>query len=122
MDKEQALNSFWNSFGVKAYDVNTVPDNAPLPRITYEVAEADFGTQVIVSSSIWDRSVSWKSVTDITHTISERIGFGGCTIPYDGGMIWIKKAAPFSRRLSEPNDDTIRRININVELEFISEV
>lgn len=42
MDRAQAIHSFWNSFGLKAYDENTVPDNAKLPYITYEVAVSSF--------------------------------------------------------------------------------
>ena len=37
MDKYQAINEFWNRFGVMAYDENTVPDDAELPYITYGV-------------------------------------------------------------------------------------
>lgn len=122
MDKEQAWNSFWNSFGVKAYDAITVPDDATLPRITYDLATTDFNNQIFLTISIWGRSTSWKSVTDILHEVERRIGLGGCTVPYDGGMIWIKKASPFANRLGEQSDDTIRRIVVNVEVEFESEV
>ena len=120
MDKEQALHSFWSQFGT-AYDQNTVPDDAALPYITYEVITDGFGAQNILTASIWDRSTSWKGVTDILHNIERTLGLGGQTIPYEGGMLWVKKAAPFAQRMGD-TDDSIRRIVINIEVEFLSEV
>ena len=35
MDKQQAIHGFWSSFGITAYDENSVPDDAELPYITY---------------------------------------------------------------------------------------
>jgi hypothetical protein len=37
MNKSQALQSFWESFGIPAYNEYTVPDNAEMPYITYSV-------------------------------------------------------------------------------------
>lgn len=120
MDKEQALHKFWSQFGV-AYDENTVPDDAELPRITYEVMTDDFGNQNVLTGSIWDRSTSWKSVTDIVHEIERTLTRGGQTIGYDGGMLWIKRATPFAQRMSD-TDSSIRRIVVSIEVEYISEV
>ena len=54
MDRAQAINSFWNSFGLRAYDENTVPQNAVLPYITYEVAIASFEDgDVPLTASVW---------------------------------------------------------------------
>jgi hypothetical protein len=121
MDKEQALHSFFSMFNVPAYDVSIVPDDAPLPRITYEVATDNFDHKTAETFSIWDRSTSWKSVTDILHEIERAIGYGGVTIPYTQGLLWITRGVPFANRLVD-EDDTIRRIVVNLELEFISEV
>lgn len=121
MDKEQALQYFWSQFDVPAYDQSTTPEDAELPRITYEVITDNFGAQNILTASIWDRSTSWKSVTDILHKIEARLGLGGQTILYEGGMLWVKRATPFAQRMSDP-DDSIRRIIVNIECEYISEV
>ena len=118
MDKDQALNNFWNSFGVKAYDINTVPDNAPIKKITYEVSISDFGESVPNVVYIHDRSNSWKSVVDIQNLIDARLKNGGATIPFDNGIIWITKASPFAMRLDGEND-SIRRIAINVQAEYL---
>ena len=121
MNKEQALHSFWSGFGVPAYDENTVPEDAALPRITYEVSVDSFGGQVSLSASIWDRSTSWISVTEVADAVTQALSFGGRSIPYEGGLLWLKKGTPFAQRMGD-TDDSIRRIYLNVEAEFLSEV
>lgn len=118
MNREQALNNFWNSFGVKAYDENTVPDEVPDKHITYDLVVNGFGYPTAINISIYDRSTSWKSVTDILELIEARIKNGGCTITSDNGMIWLKEGTPFAQRFGE-NDDTIRRIIVNIEVEYL---
>jgi hypothetical protein len=119
MDKEQALNNFWNSFGIPAYDENSVPDEAALPYITYSVGIDEFNRPVSLSASIWYRTTSWVEITNKQNQISETIGLGGVMIPYNTGSIWIKKGSPFSQRISS-EDNSIRRIFMNIEAEFIN--
>ena len=118
MTKEQAYHSFWALFGWPTYDENTVPDNAGLPRLTYNVSVAEFGEPVTMSVSLWDRSTSWATVTAKEEKIYGEIGLGGKIVPFDGGSIWIKRGQPFYQRMSD-EDDTIRRIYINLEVEFL---
>ena len=118
MDKIQALNSFWNSFNLIAYDDSTVPEEAQLPYITYSVGEDEFGYPVSLTASIWYRSKRWDEITNKLNEISRAIGRGGKMIPYDGGAIWITKGSPFAQRVRD-EDDSIRRIFINIEVEFI---
>ena len=117
-EKEQAINDFWNSFGVVAYDENTVPDDAPIKKITYDVVINDFGVPTAMTISIYDISSSWKSVTDILHLIESRIKYGGATIKFDDGIIWIKKGSPFAQRFGDEND-SVRRIIVNIEIEYL---
>lgn len=118
MDKEQAFNSFWNSFDIPAYDANTVPDDAPFPRITYNLVVNEFGLPTSLNASIWDKSTGWGRITDIAHRIDSRLSNGGQTVSYDDGMIWIKKGNPLFQRMGDP-DDTIRRIVVIIELEYL---
>lgn len=118
MDREQAYNQFWNSFDIPAYDTNTVPQDAPLPRITYDVAISDFDTPTSLMASIWLRSTGWKEITAIARRIENKLSEGGQMVSYDDGAIWIKKGYPFLQRMSDP-DDTIRRIVVIVEVEYL---
>lgn len=120
MNKMQALNNFWNSFKLAAYDENTVPDNAVLPYITYSAGEDDFGRPVSLRASIWYRSNSWDEITGKLNEVSDRISRGGILVKYDDGVIWITKGSPFAQRMNDSEDDSIRRIFMNIEAEFIS--
>ena len=117
MNQWTALNSFWNSFGIPAYDENTVPDDAQMPYITYEASVSGFGDEIIQSGNIYYRSTSWQGISEKAKQISDYIG-GGVGIPYDNGRLWITKNSPFAQRLSEPDDDFVRRILLQVKSEF----
>lgn len=115
MDKIQALTQFWSQFGLTAYDETTVPDKAPFPYLTYEVAEADFGNERSASASLWYYSTSWSDITQKAEEIYSYIGRGGRIVLYDGGGLWIKRDN--MQRMGE--SDMIRRYLINYIIEFI---
>ena len=117
--KPQALQTFYDGFGVGAYDENTVPSDAAFPRLTYTYAEDDFERPVALSISLWDRSYSWARLHTLAETIRTAIGYGGTLIACEGGHIWLKQGAPFAQRMGD-EDDAIRRIYINIEAEFLS--
>lgn len=119
MNKTQVINSFWNRFGWKAYDVLSVPDDAPVNRITYEMVNDYLNNTVTSLVNVWDRSSSWESVTLKEIEISDYIGKGGTIVPYDGGAVWIKKGTPWVQRMGDLNDQYERRVVLNVELEFL---
>lgn len=124
MDKEQALHQFWSSFGWDARDENTVPDDAMTRYgghyITYAVSTAALGEPVPLSASLWCKDTSWVEITAKANQIAESIGIGGTLTKFDGGYLWICRGAPFSQRLAD-DDDTIRRIYINVMAEYLAE-
>lgn len=123
MDKAQALHSFWSSFELTAYDESTVPtgENAPdFPYITYNVVTDSFDTDVASYASLWYKDYSWAAITAKADAISNAIGMGGKIVPFDGGALWIKRGTPFAQRMADDSDDTIRRIYINITLEYIS--
>lgn len=120
MDKAQAINNFWNSFDIPAYDENTVPDDALLPYITYDVATDSFEKRVSLSASLWYRDTSWKRITQKANEIERHIGeHGWQLLKIDNGKVWIMKGSPFYSRMGDP-DDSIRRIVINIEVEFLT--
>ena len=118
MDKIQALNAFWNSFGIPAFDSSAVPDKTAFPYITYDLTISDFGEPVQQVASIWYKSTSWGAPTQKLEEISQRIGRGGVMIAYDGGAIWLTKGANFAQRMTDEND-TVRRYVLQVGLEYM---
>lgn len=123
MSKEQALHKFWSSFGLKAYDEQTVPtgDDAPeFPYITYEVQTDNIDHPLTLTASLWYRSSSWAEITEKKNQISGRIGYGHITTPIDGGYMYITRGTPFAQRMADDSDDMIRRIVVQIQCEFLT--
>ena len=119
MNKDQAINAFWSSFGWDAWEETSVPDDATLPYITHEGAVDSFGTELAQTASLWDRSTSWFSVIEKRTQIENRITRGGTLITYDDGAVWLRMGDPWAQRMADGTDDMIRRIVLNYTLEFI---
>lgn len=119
MDKMQALHSFWSGFGLKAYDENSVPDDAQLPYLTYEASSDDFGNSLMQNASLWYRSSSWSEITAKEQEIADFITRGGRMIACDGGSLWLQKGTPWAQRMGDQSDEMIRRIVLNVNVEFL---
>lgn len=120
MDKAQAIHNFWSGFGWPAYDEGTVPDDATFPRITYNVATDELGRSLAMYASLWDRGASWSAVSQKADEISATItNLLPPAIPFDGGRVYITKGAPFTQRMTD-EDDMVRRIYINITVEFFA--
>lgn len=121
MIKEAAMHQFWSSFSIPAYEESTAPDGAALPYITYNLSTASGidDNSVYMSGNIWYKSMSWTDITAKANQISEHLKNGG-VIKVDNGYLWIRKGTPFAIRMEEPSDETIRRININIEVDYIT--
>lgn len=122
MNKWQAIDTFWNSFGIPAYDENTVisGSNSPQPPyITYSAIVGSLDQNISLTASIWYKGYSWKDVSRKADFIAEAIGYGYRLESVDGGYLYIKKGQPFAQRMSDP-DDTIRRIYVILNAEFLT--
>lgn len=122
MDKYQALQEFWESFGIDAYDESTVPTGSTkpeLPYITYDVSVGDFNDAINLHASIWYYGSSWGPITAKLAEVEKELSRGGKIIHFDNGVIWLTKGRPFAQRVSDP-DDMIRRIYLNLSAEYIT--
>lgn len=122
MTKDEAIYSFYSGFSLPAYDENTVPEGSALPYITYSVSIDSIGNIVILSASLWYRSTSWGAIQDKADEIAADLGYGGKIIKIDNGYLWLVKGSPFAQRMSEPSDKMVRRIIININAEFLTEI
>ena len=119
MDKAQAINAFWNSFGLPAYDERTLPDSVKMPYITYEVGTASLDEPIILSANLWYTGNSWQAISQKATEIEEYITTM-TPIKIDTGRVFITKGTPFSSRYDEPEDRLVRRILINIGVEYLT--
>ena len=120
MTKAAAIYQFWNSFGLTAYEENTVPDGASFPYITYQLVTDSFDREIPLATSLWYRSESWTAINAKTEEISRKISRGGKIIPCDGGAIWLKRGQPFAQSMGDESDDLIKRKYLNITAEFMT--
>ena len=120
MTKAAAIYQFWNSFGLTAYEENTVPTDAAFPYITYQLVTDSFDREIPLTVSLWYRSENWTSINAKTEEISQKISRGGKIIPCDGGAIWLKRGQPFVQNMGDESDDLIKRKYLNITAEFMT--
>ena len=120
MTKAAAIYQFWNSFGLTAYEENTVPDDADFPYITYQLVTDSFDREIPLTASIWYRSESWAGINAKKDEISQKISRGGKIIPCDCGAIWLKRGQPFAQSIGDESDDLIKRKYLNITAEFMT--
>ena len=120
MTKAAAIYQFWNSFGLTAYEENTVPDDATFPYITYQLVTDSFDREIPLTASLWYRSESWTEINAKTEEISQKISRGGKIISCDGGIIWLKRGQPFAQNMGDESDNLIRRKYLNITAEFMT--
>lgn len=122
MDKSQAIHEFWSSFGLTAYDENTVPDDAVMPYITYSVSTGDIGDLIVLNARLWYHSTSWQAVSKKADEIAAYIGSGNhVVLKLDNGYLWLVKGTPFSQRMADDVDTMIRSIYLNVNAEYLTQ-
>ena len=119
MTKAAAIYQFWNSFGLTAYEENSVPVEAAFPYITYQLVTDSFDHEVAATASLWYRSESWTGINSKTEEISQKISRGKI-ISCDGGAIWLKRGQPFAQSMSDESDDLIKRKYLNITAEFMT--
>ena len=120
MTKAAAIYQFWSSFGLTAYEENTVPTDAAFPYITYQLVTDSFDREIPLTASIWYRSESWAGINAKSEEISQTISRGGKIIPCDSGSIWLKRGQPFAQSMGDESDDLIKRKYLNITAEFMT--
>ena len=120
MTKAAAIYQFWNSFGLTAYEENTVPTDAAFPYITYQLVTDSFYREIPLTASLWYRSESWTTINAKTEEISQKISRGGKIISCDGGTIWLKRGQPFAQNMGDESDNLIKRKYLNITAEYLT--
>lgn len=120
MTKAAAIYQFWNSFGLTAYEENTVPTDATFPYITYQLVTDSFDREISLTASLWYRSESWTAINAKTEEISQTISRGGKIVSCDGGAMWLKRGQPFAQSMGDESDALIKRKYLNLTVEYLT--
>ena len=121
MDRWQAQQNFWSSFGIPAYDARTVDYNAEMPYITYDAISSNIGLAKDVNASLWYRTTSWEDISKKAIEIAKKIDEMRPSWEIDDGRIKFRvpEVSNFAQRASDP-DPNIRKMILTVEVEFLT--
>lgn len=124
MTHAQALNDFWSSFGLTAYEETSVPtgDDAPdFPYITYQYAFDGMDSQNVLTASVWYRSNSPRQVEAKTMEIMAALSDKKRSIlPVDKGAVILRQGTPPAQLMGDESDNLIKRMVLNVEALFMN--
>lgn len=121
IDKWQALQQFWSSFGIPAYDRNSVPDDATMPYITYDATTGSLDDMIPATADVWYFGKSWKDISLKVDEIAEVITRGGKVIPINNNdeYVWVCRGVPFAQRMPDENDN-VKRVYLVLNIEFLT--
>ena len=129
MDKWQAQQAFWSSFGIPAYDEQSIftkgdqPDRRPeFPHIRYQSFGGNLEQTATLSASLWYRGTEMAQIkrkaTEIERFLKENEPY---RIKVDGGYLWIRvpTSIPFAQPMGT-DEDNLLRIVLTVEAESLT--
>ena len=120
MTKGAALQAFFSQF-MDAYAASAVPEDVTFPYLTYElITSALDGGEVGLTVNLSFYTTSEAVPNAKAQELSDAIGYGGVTIPCDGGFIWLKRGSPWCQNLQDDTDKNIKRRYINVTAEYMT--
>lgn len=121
MDKQQAFYGLWSNFNIPAYDELSVPDDAVMPYITYQVITDSIDKPVFPTASLWYRSSSWSDIDLKLQEITDYID-NVLPIELDAGYMNVTRGTPWAQRMAEELDRTVKRYVLNLNVEFYTRI
>ena len=103
------LKEFWNSFGIPAYVEFTIPEEAELPYITYELVKPDWAEQAPYYARLWYRDTLMTNIMAKADEISNRIG-SGIRLEKNGTYIYLFKDSNFFQFLPNEIEDPTQKL------------
>jgi len=121
MTPEAAIYQFMNGFGIPAMPSSSVPSRQEFPYITYDLTIGEMLTgEVNMPVNVWYRTESEAEPNEKVREMYGAIGLGGVTVPCDGGMLWLKRGAPWAQSIDiEGEDEKVKRRYVNINIEFL---
>lgn len=108
----QALDAFFNGFGIDAWEDGTVPNDQEFPYITYTVSVPEWNQKATMIARVWDRTRSNARIIELADQITHAIG-EGMNIPLEGGHLILWPESPLIQILVD-GDARSAVINLSV--------
>lgn len=105
LNTAKTLKSFFSGFGIPAYTVNNVPEDTPLPYITYPLVEPEWDRQASFYVQVWWSKRGLSALLETAGEIISQIG-QGALFRQENGIIAIYPETPLMQILTD--DDTDR--------------
>ena len=121
MDKAQALDAFFNSFGWPAFDENSVETENEKFYITYEGVKGSNGDLILTNPALYGYTNSYEKLEKKADEIYDRIiNMRPPSIPVDGGLLVILPGEPtFSQRVDSGSTEW-KKIVLYINLAFLT--
>ena len=111
-----ALKTFFSSFGLPAYTVDTVPKDVDAPYIAYYFSEPEWDKKTSGYAQVWYRTKSNSTVLTKADEVLAAIGEWK-EIALDGnGYLVIYPENPKGSIMVDPDDDAYRAAIINFSI------
>lgn len=117
LDKWSAQKMYWSSFGLPAYEENTVPDDAVMPYLTYQAVNGQLGGVPNASANLYYKGTSWTRIMQEVNQMEKAIDR---QIFIEGGIMKVRKPL---QHFAQPQPETVknvRRMLLTVEIEFMT--
>ena len=111
-DAAAALKTFFSGFDLPAYTVDTVPEDADLPYITYSLSVPEWNQKASMYAQVWDRTRSNTGIIRKADQITAAIGEGK-RIPLEGGYLVIWPESPLIQIMVD-GDTRSAYINLSI--------
>ena len=115
-----ALYRFFSSFGLPAFPEYSVPDEAQLPYITYQLIEPDWDDGGTFYARVWYRTTTYTAINAKLDQIKAAVG-EAVSLPFDScGAVYLMKGTPFIQYMPMEGDDTLKVAYLNFNIQAIT--
>ena len=104
LNTAKTLKTFFSGFGLPAYIENNVPEETPLPYITYPLVEPEWDRQASFYCQVWWPKRDLTALLETAGEIVSEIGESRI-IPQNGGYIAIYPETPLIQILTDEDTD-----------------
>lgn len=106
----EALYNFWSGFGLPAYLQDSVPDDATLPYITYEVVQGDALSSTVLVAHNWHNKAQGGNIErgEVMDAIARAIPVSGCVLRVGRGYVSLyRNSSNFQSNVPDEEDPSV---------------